>query len=97
MKAVRIQRFGPTEVVVVEDIPKPSPGTGEVFVRVAAAGVAPWDALIREGKSKVAPQPPLTLGSDLSGLVEEVGPDVHEFAIGDEVPRLLISQMTTHR
>lgn len=85
MKAVRIRSFGPPEVVVVEDIPKPSPGKGEVLVRVAAAGVAPWDAIIREGKSKVSPQPPLTLGSDLSGFVEEVGPDVNEFAIGDEV------------
>jgi NADPH:quinone reductase-like Zn-dependent oxidoreductase len=85
MKAVRIHRFGPPEVVVVEDIPKPSPGKGEVLVRVAAAGVAPWDAVIREGKSKVSPQPPLTLGSDLSGFVEEVGPDVSQFAIGDEV------------
>jgi NADPH:quinone reductase-like Zn-dependent oxidoreductase len=54
-------------------------------VRVAAAGVAPWDAVIREGKSKVSPEPPLTLGSDLSGFVEEVGSDVSEFAIGDEV------------
>jgi NADPH:quinone reductase-like Zn-dependent oxidoreductase len=85
MKAVRIHRFGPPEVVVVEDIHKPSPGKGEVLVRVAAAGVAPWDAVIREGKSKVSPQPPLTLGSDLSGFVEAVGPDVSQFAIGDEV------------
>ena len=85
MKAVRIHRFGPPEVIVVEDIPKPSPGKGEVLVRVAAAGVAPWDAIIREGKSKVSPQPPLTLGSDLSGFVEEIGPDVNAFAIGDEV------------
>jgi len=85
MKAVRIHRFGPPEVVVVEDIPKPSPSKGEVLVRVAAAGVAPWDAIIREGKSKVSPQPPLTLGSDLSGFVEEVGPDASQFAIGDEV------------
>jgi NADPH:quinone reductase-like Zn-dependent oxidoreductase len=85
MKAVRINRFGPPEVIVVEDIPKPSPGKGEVLVRVAAAGVAPWDAIIREGKSTVSPQPPLTLGSDLSGFVEEVGPDVSQFAIGDEV------------
>lgn len=54
-------------------------------MRVAAAGVAPWDAVIREGKSKVSPQPPLTLGSDLSGFVEAVGPDVSQFAIGDDV------------
>ena len=85
MKAVRIHRFGPPEVVVVEEIPKPSPGYGEVLVRVAFAGVAPWDAIIREGKSKVSPQPPLTLGSDLSGVVEAVGPDVSRFAIGDAI------------
>lgn len=85
MRAVRIHSFGPPEVVIVEEIPKPSPGRGEVLVRVAAAGVAPWDALIREGKSKVSPQPPLTLGSDLSGVVEAIGPDVSDFAIGDEV------------
>jgi NADPH:quinone reductase-like Zn-dependent oxidoreductase len=85
MKAVRIHRFGAPEVVVVEEISKPSPGKGEVLVRVDAAGVGPWDAIIREGKSKVSPQPPLTLGSDLSGLVEAVGPDVSGFAIGDEV------------
>ena len=46
----------------------------KILVRVAAAGVAPWDALIREGNSKVSPQPPLTLGSDLSGVVERSGP-----------------------
>jgi NADPH:quinone reductase-like Zn-dependent oxidoreductase len=85
MKAARIHRFGPPEVVVVEDIPKPSPAKGEVLVRVAAAGVGPWDALIREGKSKVSPQPPLTLGSDLSGTVEDVGHDVSQFQIGDQV------------
>jgi NADPH:quinone reductase-like Zn-dependent oxidoreductase len=85
MKAVRIDRFGPPEVVVVEEIPKPSPGKGEVLVRVAAVGVAPWDAIIREGKSKVSPQPPLTLGSDLAGSIEALGPDVNQFAIGDEV------------
>ena len=63
----------------------PSPGPGDVLVRVMAAGVAPWDAIIREGKSKVSPQPPLTLGSDLSGAVEKVGPGVTDFAPADEV------------
>ncbi len=85
MKAVRIDRYGPPEVVFVEEIPKPMPDKGEVLVRVAAAGVAPWDAIIREGKSKVSQQPPLTLGSDLSGFVEAVGPDVRQFAIGEAV------------
>jgi len=85
VKAARIHRFGPPEVVVVENVPMPSPGPGEVLVRVIAAGVAPWDALIREGKSKVSPQPPLTLGSDLSGVVERVGPGVTDFTPADEV------------
>ena len=85
MKAARIHSFGPPDFVVVEDVPVPSPGPGEVLVRVMAAGVAPWDAIIREGKSKVSPQPPLTLGSDFSGVVDKVGPGVTDFAPADEV------------
>lgn len=85
MKAVRIHRFGPPEVVVIDDLLLPSPGDGEVLVRVAAAGVGPWDAITREGRSKVSPQPPLTLGSDLCGFVEAVGRGVIGFRIGDEV------------
>ena len=85
MKAARIHSFGPPDVVVVEDVPMPSPGPNEVLVRVMAAGVAPWDAIIREGKSKVSPQPPLTLGSDFSGVIEKVGAGVTDFAPADEV------------
>jgi len=85
VKAARIHRFGPPDVVVVEDVAVPSPGPGEVLVRVMAAGVAPWDAIIREGKSKVSREPPLTLGSDFSGVVEKVGPGVTDFAPADEV------------
>ena len=85
MKAARIHNFGGPEVIIVEEMAVPVPGSGEVLVKVAATGVGPWDALIREGKSKVAPPPPLTLGSDLSGVVEAVGPGVTEFKNGDEV------------
>lgn len=85
MKAARIHKFGGPEVVVIDDLSRPNPGAGELLVRVRAAGVAPWDAIIREGKSKVSPPPPLTLGSDLSGIVEEVGPGVLDFRIGDDV------------
>ena len=66
-------------------MPRPAPAAGELLIRVAASGVGPWDALIREGKSKVSPPPPLTLGSDLSGVVEEAGPSVGEFKKGDEI------------
>jgi NADPH:quinone reductase-like Zn-dependent oxidoreductase len=85
VRAARIHSFGPPDVVVVEDVPVPSAGPGEILVRVMAAGVAPWDALIREGKSKISPQPPVTLGSDLSGVVEKVGPGVTDFVPADEV------------
>src|SRR3954471_22921392 len=87
MNAARIHRFGSPDVIVVEDIPRPSAVAGDVLVRVVAAGVGPWDALIREGKSKVSPPPPLTLGSDLSGTVEAVGSGMvaSGYQPGDEV------------
>jgi NADPH:quinone reductase-like Zn-dependent oxidoreductase len=85
MKAARIHRFGPPEVIVVEEIARPTPGEGQVLARVTATGVGSWDALIREGKSKVSPPPPLILGSDFSGVVEAVGPAVGRFTKNDEV------------
>jgi len=74
MKAARIHRFGPPDVIVIDDLARPVPAANQVLVRVAGAGVGPWDALIREGTSAVHSPLPLTLGSDLSGVVEAVGP-----------------------
>jgi NADPH:quinone reductase-like Zn-dependent oxidoreductase len=85
MRAVRVQRFGGPEVVELQDVPVPSPGPNEVLVRVAAAGVAPWDAIIREGQSQVSGSPPLTLGSDLAGVVDRVGEGVNDFRVGDAI------------
>jgi NADPH:quinone reductase-like Zn-dependent oxidoreductase len=85
MKAVRLHRFGAPEVIVVEDVPKPVPNAGEVLVKVEAAGVGPWDALIRRGSS-VLPQPlPLILGSDLAGVIDCVGAGVERLKVGDQV------------
>lgn len=72
-------------MIQIDDVPCPAPGPGEVLVRVANAGVGPWDALIREQKSVVRASLPITLGSDLSGFVEALGPDVTGFATGDRV------------
>jgi len=85
MQAIRVHRFGDLDVLVLDDVPRPVPGEGEVLLRVKAAGVGPWDALIRSGHS-VLPQPlPLTLGSDVSGVVEEVGAGIAQFQVGDAV------------
>ena len=85
MQAIRIHHFGGIDSLVVEDLPRPVPGEGEVLLRVKAAGVGPWDALVRSGRS-VLPQPlPLTPGSDVSGIVEQVGAEVSQFQPGDAV------------
>jgi NADPH:quinone reductase-like Zn-dependent oxidoreductase len=85
MKAARVHQYGPPGAITLEDLPIPVAGPGEVLVRVHAAGVGPWDGWVRAGKS-VLPQPlPLTLGSDLSGVIAAVGDGVGEFAPGDEV------------
>lgn len=85
MQAIRVHHFGGLDSLIAEDVPRPVPGDGEVLLRVKAAGVGPWDAWIRSGRS-VLPQPlPLTLGSDVAGLVESVGPGVTQFSTGDAV------------
>src|SRR3954465_13888247 len=85
MLAWRVHQFGPPEAMVLESVPRPDPGPGEVLVDVHAAGVGPWDGWIRARKSAL-PQPlPLTLGSDLSGTVAAVGSGISELAIGDQV------------
>jgi NADPH:quinone reductase-like Zn-dependent oxidoreductase len=85
MKAARIHRFGPPDVIVIDEISRPTPKDGELVVKVSAAGVGPWDALIREKKSAVDVPLPLILGSDLAGVVDSVGAGVKQFNPGDEV------------
>jgi NADPH:quinone reductase-like Zn-dependent oxidoreductase len=85
MMAWRVHEFGPPDVMRFEQVPRPSPGAGEVLVKVEAVGVGPWDAWIRAGKSAL-PQPlPLTLGSDLSGEIVDVGTDVSDLRAGDQI------------
>jgi NADPH:quinone reductase-like Zn-dependent oxidoreductase len=85
MKANRIHVFGGPEVILFEDVPRPTPGTGEVLVRVHAAGVGPWDAWVRAGRSALLQPLPLTLGADLAGTVEAPGSRDSPFSAGDEV------------
>ena len=85
MKAACVREFGPPNVITIDDLPRPKPSSGQLLVRVRAAGVGPWDALVREGKSGLKQPLPLILGSELSGIVEAVGEEVAGFKPGDEV------------
>jgi NADPH:quinone reductase-like Zn-dependent oxidoreductase len=85
MMAWRVHEFGPPETMQFERVPRPDPGPGEVLVKVRAAGVGPWDGWIRAGRSALPQTLPLTLGSDLSGDIEAVGPDVSDLCVGDQV------------
>lgn len=85
MKAARILHFGPPSVIENDNLQKPEPADGQLLVRVKAAGVGPWDALIRQGTSGIQESLPLILGSELSGIVEAIGPGIAGFKRGDEV------------
>lgn len=85
MKAAIVRRFGGPEVVEIADLAVPEPRPGEVLVRVAAAGVGPWDALIREDQGVVPLPFPITLGSDISGTIEALGGQVTQFEKGEAV------------
>jgi NADPH2:quinone reductase len=85
MRAMVITRFGGPEVFEAREIATPSPGPGEVLVRVVASGTNPVDAKIRQAGSWAGIPFPAVLGYDVSGVVEAVGPGVSAFATGDEV------------
>jgi NADPH:quinone reductase-like Zn-dependent oxidoreductase len=86
-RAVRYYEFGGIDVLRVDEVERPVPGDGQVLVRVKAAGVNPSEAVIRTGAlSKVFPSTfPSGQGSDLAGVIEEVGTGVGGFSPGDEV------------
>jgi len=85
--AVRFDEYGEIEVLKVVEVARPVPGPGQVLVKVMAAGINPGEASIRKGLlHEMWPATfPSGQGSDLAGVVEEVGPDVNRFAAGDEV------------
>lgn len=85
MPAARIHAFGGPEQVVVEDVPVPEAGVGEVLVHVTAASLNGADLEIRRSGFDGYFSPPLTLGIDLAGEVVALGPEVDSFAVGDRV------------
>ena len=86
-KAVRYDEFGGIDVLRVDEVERPVPGDGQVLVRVKAAGINPSEAAIRTGAVKeLFPSTfPSGQGSDLAGVIEEVGAGIDGFSPGDEV------------
>ncbi|MFI1354539.1 NADP-dependent oxidoreductase [Streptomyces sp. NPDC020898] len=86
-KAVRFAEYGGVDVLNLVEVERPTPGAREVLVRVVAAGINPGEAMIRRGvlHERFPATFPSGQGSDLAGIVEELGAGVTGFALGDEV------------
>ena len=93
MKAAQVLQFGPPSVITNVDLPRPEPAAGQLLVRVKAAGVGNWDALVREGRLPNE-HLPLILGYELAGIVEAIGTEVSGFTLGDEVYGATNEQLT---
>ncbi|MGG3624540.1 NADP-dependent oxidoreductase [Bacillus gobiensis] len=87
MRAVLLDQYGDFEKLRIGESAKPSPGKGEVLIKTAAAGINPLDWMIRAGylKEMIPYSFPLIIGSDVSGVVEKIGPGVTRFKEGDAV------------
>lgn len=87
MQALQLTKYGSSDHVAFAELPRPAPGPGELLVRVHAVGLNPIDNLIPNGDFKpiLKLRLPATLGSDLAGVVVEVGSGVTRFHVGDAV------------
>ena len=87
MKAVVMNEYGGPEVLKFADYPDPTPGPGDVLVKVAAASINPIDVLQRSGATKdfFPVEFPGAIGWDVSGTLLKLGPGVGQFSVGDRV------------
>src|SRR5688572_17299845 len=85
VKQVVITRHGTPDVLAVRDAPDPHAGVGEIRVRVHAAGINFSDLLARQGLYPDAPKPPMCMGYEVAGVVDEVGAGVNTLRSGDRV------------
>src|SRR4029077_17764871 len=85
MKAVLCKQFGPPESLVIEELPSPKAGAGEVVVSVKAASVNFPDVLIIQNKYQFKPPLPFSPGSELAGVVKAIGDGVTTVKAGDRV------------
>jgi NADPH2:quinone reductase len=85
MKAVLCKQFGPPDSLRVEDLPSPRAGPGEAVISVKAASLNFPDVLIIQNKYQFKPPLPFSPGSELAGVVKEIGPGVQGWRPGDKV------------
>lgn len=85
MKAVLCKKFGPIEDLVLEEVPSPQIRKHHVLVSVKACGVNFPDTLVVEGKYQFKPEFPFSPGTDIAGIVKEIGEGVTQFKVGDRV------------
>ena len=89
MKVIEISEYGDADVLKLTDRPIPDPASGEVLIRVAAAGLNRADVMQRNGHYPPPPGASDLLGLEVSGTVSATAPDVHDLSVGDEVCALL--------
>ncbi len=85
MKAIVLKKFGGPDSFELQEVAVPEVGAGELLVRVLATAINPLDYQIRRGDYAAYVRLPAVIGYDVSGVVEKVGSDVVDFAVGDEV------------
>jgi NADPH2:quinone reductase len=85
MRAVVCKAFGPPENLVVEDVPDPTPGAGEVLVQVKASAVTFPDTLMIEDRYQYKPVPPFIPGGEVAGVVTALGDGVTNLKVGDRI------------
>ena len=83
MKAAIVHSF--SKPLVIEEVPKPTPGTGEIIVKIETSGLCHTDIHAAHGDWPIKPKLPLILGHEGVGIVEEIGNDVTEVKEGDRV------------
>lgn len=85
MKAIQAHSFGDSNVLQLDTIDDPAPGTGQLVIDIKAIGVNPADTYMRGGAYAIVPDLPYIPGGDAAGIVSAVGENVSTFATGDRV------------
>ncbi|TCU45723.1 NADP-dependent oxidoreductase [Curtobacterium sp. PhB146] len=96
MQVVGVEQFGGPEALAVHEVPEPHAGAGSVRMRVQAFAVNPTDTGVRAGqRDSSQASPPYVPGMDAAGVIDEVGPDVTGWEVGDEVMAIALP-LSTH-